>query len=101
MSTLDTDHPKIIGLGRSKYLAAPLSFFTAAVGPRRSPPQAAREAAQGGNGGQRPKAEGGAAAKGGGASAPPKEGGLSIVLFFNPRLGAIARAGRVVREMFL
>lgn len=26
--TLDTDHPKIIGLGRSKYLAAPLSFLT-------------------------------------------------------------------------
>lgn len=89
MSTLDTDHPKIIGLGRSKYLAAPLSFITAAVGPRRSPPQAAREAAQGGNGGRRPKAEGGAAAKGGGASASTKRGGAIYRSFFNPRLGLL------------
>lgn len=99
MSTLDTDHPKIIGLGRSKYLAAPLSFFTAAVGPRRSPPQAAREAAQGGNGGRRPKAEGGAAAKGGGASASTKRGGAIYRSFFNPRLGAIARAAGRVRPV--
>lgn len=92
MSTLDTDHPKIIGLGRSKNLAAPLSFLIAAVGSRRSPPQAAREAAQGGNGGQSARRrEGGAAAKGGGASASPKEGGLSSFCFYRYGWGYCAR----------
>lgn len=90
MSTLDTDHPKIIGLGRSKNLAAPLSFLIAAVGSRRSPPQAAREAAQGGNGGQSARRrEGGAAAKGGGASAFPKRGGTIFILFLSLRLGLL------------
>lgn len=93
MSTLDTDHPKIIGLGRSKNLATPLSFLIAAVGPRRSPPQAAREAAQGGNGGQSARRrEGGAAAKGGGASASTKRGGAFYPPFPSTRQGATARA---------
>ena len=55
-----------------------------------------RKAATGGRG---PQAEGGAAAKGGGASASTKRGGAIYRSFFNPRLGAIARAAGRVRPV--
>lgn len=97
--TLDTDHPKIIGLGRSKYLAAPLSFLTQSSWATAKPPTSrARSCAR--------RQRGAEAAGRGGSSRQRRRGfrfhqkrGGYLSFFLYLRLGAIARAAGRVRPV--
>lgn len=80
--TLDTDHPKIIGLGRSKYLAAPLSFLTQCSWATAKPPTSrARSCARRQRGAEARRPRGEQPPKAAGLPLHQKRGGFSIPLY--------------------
>lgn len=90
--TLDTDHPKIIGLGRSKYLAAPLSFLTQCSWATAKPPTSrARSCARRQRGAEARRPRGEQPPKAAGLPLHQKRGGFSIPLYPRSAGGYCAR----------